>query len=183
MSRAHYALLFTVLVGTSANAASLAVAPDKLTYNIGETITLTITGDDAGATAYSIYGRLLYSGALVDNGTRSQVAIVDDSGPWVKSVLNEGDDGVEAYSDAISQLTINAGTALNLPGTLSTVTLIAKAMGVVNVNWNTTIPNQLDFFGLTDAPGTSFEIVPEPATAFLLGLGLIAIAAAQRCRE
>jgi hypothetical protein len=44
------------------------------------------------------------------------------------------------------------------------------------VSWSTTQFYQLSFFGLTSAPGTSFEIVPEPGTASLLGLGLMIFA-------
>ena len=70
-----------------------------------------------------------------------------------------------------------AAEAPNLPGTLSTVTLIAQAVGVVNVEWDTAPGTfQLFFYDLSDALGTSFTIVPEPTTGTLLGLGLFALA-------
>jgi hypothetical protein len=66
---------------------------------------------------------------------------------------------------------------------LSIVTLIAQAPGVVDVSWDTTTGFQeLAFFGLANAPGTSFTIVPEPAPALLLCLGLLGLAGRRRVR-
>ena len=174
---------------SAATAASLSVTPDKLTYGVGETVTLTVTGDDAGAYSYGIYGRLDYSGALVDNGTRSQTQLVDtegfDPGPWVTGPLTQGDNGATAFSEAFNQIAPFSGkTASNLPGIVSTVTLIAQASGVVQLSWNIATGSGFDlsFFGLTNTPGTSFTIVPEPATLVLVGFGLTAIAARQHRR-
>jgi len=171
-------LLLAIAFAATASAATLSLSSDKTTYNVGETVTLSVFADDEGASTYAIYGRLLYSGALVDNGTRSQVAMVGPSGSWPKYLLEEADSGsaTGTYSDAFNQAAANAQSPTNLPGLLSTVTLIASAVGVVEIVWDTTVPHKLSFFALTDAPGTSFTIVPEPATALLLGLGLVALA-------
>jgi len=98
-------------------------------------------------------------------------------------VLNQGDTNVNSASSAFSysfnQANAFGRTATNLPGTLSTVTLIAKATGLVNVAWDTDPGSGfgLSFFGLTNAPGTSFVIgVPEPVTGALLGFGLLCLA-------
>ena len=174
MSRTIAALCLAIGFAHSASSATLSVASDKLTYSVGETITLTVTGDDEGTVALSAVGQLLYSGALVDNGTRSQTNL----GPgWNEGSLLASDDGINAYSLAFDQLRISDySVSPNLPGTLSVVTLIAQAIGVVDVNWNPT----LSFFGLTSAPGTSFSIVPEPTTGALLVLGLLALGVARR---
>jgi PEP-CTERM motif len=180
--RLFVAALLVVGCAATSNAVTLTVAPDKPTYQIGETITLTVTADDEGAYHYSIFGRLQYSGALVDNGTRTQTPLVghlDPSAfPWLTLDLESGDDGVDAYSDAFNQLNFVGLTALNLPGDLSVVTLIARAVGVVEVSWA-----ELNFFESFAAPGTSFAIVPEPATAALLGLGLLVVAGRARVRS
>jgi hypothetical protein len=180
-------LLFTAAlllsIANAANAATLSLTADKTTYTIGETVTLTVVGDDEGATAYSIVGRLVYNGALVDNGTRSQITLFGPYGAWTKFALTQADSGTASgtFSDAFQQVSGSSQTATNLPGVLSTVTLIAKAVGVVDVAWDNAPPPDypLAFFGLTDAPGTSFTIVPEPATVALLVLGLAALAASR----
>jgi hypothetical protein len=182
------ALLAVLAIPAAASAATLSVESDKLTYNVGETITLTVFGDDEGASAYTIFGQLRYNGALVDNGTRSQTPLLPN-GPgllrWFQGSLLESDDGNVAISQAFNQVNLAALTADNLPGTLATVTLFAVQPGNVVVEWDTTNPNpdlNLYFFGLLSAPGTSFTIVPEPEAAMLLGLGLLGLAGWRRVR-
>jgi hypothetical protein len=173
------ALVLALSIAAGATAASLSVSSDKLTYLVGETVTLTVTGDDGGASAYAVFGRLDFSGALVDNATRSQITLVGQQGPWETGTLSSGDDGISAHSDAFNQVRYIQDTAYNLPAAFATVTLIAAAVGIVDVAWHIGIDaEQLKFFGLTDAPGTSFTIVPEPASAALFALGLLGLAAA-----
>lgn len=50
------------------------------------------------------------------------------------------------------------------------------APGVAGFSWLTDAGYELHFFGLTNAPGTSVTIVPEPGTAALLALGLAGLA-------
>jgi hypothetical protein len=189
MPRLCSSLLLSLLIATAANAATLSVTPNKLTYFTGETITLTISGDDAGATARTIFGRLDYSGVLLNNGTRSQTQLVGQSGNWHVGSLSESDNGIQASSSAFDQAApfpvAVYDTALNLPGTLSIVTLIAAAVGVVDVSWHTASDaDALNFFGLTNANGTSFTIVssPEPGTAALIALGLLGLVGWRRVR-
>ena len=191
-------LVLIAVVGfvVAADAATLSVSPDKTTYLVGERITLTVIGDDQGAVSDGIFGRLEYVGAPVNIGTQSQTRLIGVSGPWTTLILRSGSDvPIEdhnfsgpsmAVSDAFHQRSATGGeeTADNLPGVLSTVTLIAQAVGVVDVSWYTEAgPGQLNFFGLTSAPGTSFTIVPEPGTAALFALALLGLAGWRMVRD
>ena len=182
------------LVAT-ADAATLSISPDKTTYLVGERITLRVIGDDEGAVSDRIFGRLELDGSLVDLGGPGQTRLIGASEPWNLLILRVGEDieildpdgqpvggPSEAVVDAFHQRSaIAEDTATNLPGVLSIVTLSAQAAGIVDVNWHIANDfNQLDFFGLTSAPGTSFTIVPEPHTAALFGLGLLGIAVRRR---
>ena len=178
MLRAICALPFAVSMAVSAaTAVELSVFSDKTTYNVGDTVTLTVSGDDEGApvAAYcSAFGSLLYSAALTDPGTGSGQSSIGAG--WATGTLPMTDGSATAFD----QLDFQFGPADHLsPGgtPFATVKLIAQAVGIVDVAWD---PNTLIFFGLTSAPGTSFEIVPEPGTASLLGLGLMAFALQRR---
>jgi PEP-CTERM motif-containing protein len=177
MLRAVCALLFAVSLGVPASAITLTVESDKLTYNVGETITLIVRGDDEGTPegAYcSAFGSLRYSAALTDPGTGSGQSPIGAG--WATGTLPMTDGSATAFD----QLDFQFGPADHLsPGgtPFATVKLIAQAVGIVQVDWD---PNTLIFFGLTSAPGTSFTIVPEPGTASLLGVGLIALALRHR---
>lgn len=153
---------FVVLVASaSATAATLSVAPDKPSYAVGETIVLTVTGDDQNASAFGIYGRLRYDAALTQTLSASQTTLQGASGSWIPGALEIGD-GFAAAFDQISSNFSEGDTATNLPGVLGTITLVAEAPGHVTVAWETS-PNPLDFFGLTSAPSAEFDIVG-PAT-------------------
>jgi PEP-CTERM motif. len=175
----------------TADAATLSISPDKTTYLVGERVTLTVIGDDEGAVSDRIYGRLEFDGSLVDLGAPGQTRLIGASEPWNTLILRWGEDieildpngqpvggPTEAIAEAFHQRpAIAEDTATNLPGVLSIVTLSAQAAGVVDVNWHTVADAaRLEFFGLSSAPGTSFTIIPEPATSTLLALALLGLA-------
>src|SRR5688572_17931089 len=87
---AQWTLSVAALFGlaTAVNAATLTIEADRATYNVGDTIALSINGDAEGAIAFSVYARLLFNGLLVDNGTRTQQLL--GSG-WTNGILQAGD--------------------------------------------------------------------------------------------
>jgi hypothetical protein len=181
MKRTLFVLAVVVGFATAASAATLSVVSDSATYTPGQTITLTVTADDQGTTSYGIFGQLTY-GASNTHVSAVQTLLVGKYGKWTSQPL-PGGGGV---SRAFSQITGTAQDANNLPGTLSTILLVAGAPGIYPVEWDTTNANpdlRLTFFGLTTAPGTSFTVIPEPTTAALLGLGLLGILVGGRRRS
>src|SRR5687767_14245050 len=149
----HFAFLLSLVLASVSNAATLSVTANKLTYSVGEQITLKVFGDDEGAIGSTIYGNLVFNGALVDNGgALHNIILVGPSGRWDKwepVFLLGGDTNADApnsaWRTAFAQATDVAQTANNLPGILSTVILYATAVGVVDIAWSTV---DLSFFGL-----------------------------------
>lgn len=182
MKRTLIVLAVVVGFATAASGATLSIVSNSPTYTPGSTITLTVTGDDQGTTDYGIFGRIEYD-TNASHISAVQTQLVGPYGKWTTQPLPSDGPGT---SRAFSQITGTGQNANNLPGTLSTILLLAVAPGVVNVDWDTTNANpglRLDFFGLTTAPGTTFTIIPEPTTAALLSLGLLGILVGGRRRK
>ena len=183
MSRSFAPLLVAALLLTGlANAATLTITADQSTYVIGQTITLSIAGDSQGAANDSAFGDLRFASALATAISASQVALTSNGGAdvWVTGVLPVG----AGYAITFNQINgIFPPTLTTLDAPLSaTVVLQAAAAGTLSFNWATTPASQaLDFFGLSNTPGTSVQIlVPEPTTALLFAGGLAALAVIRR---
>ena len=184
MKRTLFLVAVLVAFATGASAATLSVVSDKTTYAVGETITLSVLGDAQGATSFSIYGRLEYDGTFVNNGTITQ-KLIGPGSDWTKGPAVSGNNGLpSAFSEAFNQVSLSGGgqTATN---PITTITLIASAVGVVTANWNVAQGSgfELGFFGITSSPGVTFTIIPEPSTVALLGLGLLGLAVSGRRRS
>jgi hypothetical protein len=160
----------------------LTITPDQDVYQVGDTITLDIVGDAQGAADAEVSGRLLFDAALAEYVSSSQVALESSGGFWNAPPSLSGGEG---FAHAFNQFTSPFGFEFvpeNL--LLSTVVLRATDVGVLDYEWATDDGNDpFRFFGLTDAPGGSVTIVPEPASCVLLGLGLAAIAVGRRARR
>jgi len=186
MKRTLFVVVALVAFATASNASSLSVVSNKTTYAPGEAITLSVSGDSVGAaSSYAIFGRLQYTGGgSVISNTQTQKGV---GSAWTTGGLTNG----VGFSDSFNQIAplngVGGSTATSLPAKnpFSTITLIAGLTGTVNVAWNVVTGSgfELNFFGLTNAPGTSFTIIPEPTTAALLGLGLVGLTLGGRRRR
>ena len=171
-------------IGTSATAATLDMVADRATYNVGDTLTLTISGAADGAAATGILGSVAYDPCLLTVVSVSQTGLTSFGGLllWTMSPLVT-DDPVGTV-DAFDAL---AGPYPQTPDqqVVSTITFQWIASGVAHFSWVAEGEESLRFFGLTNAAGTSALTVgyphdcppiPEPDTASLLAFGLVGLA-------
>jgi hypothetical protein len=177
-----FVILALVGFAGGAGSATLTVVPNKTSYSIGETITLTITGDSQGAEDKLIFGRLLYEAALTSTVSSSQITLTSDGVPWNTGPLSVGDGFATVFNQLVIPLSAPVDQLL-----IATATLIAEAPGTVHVSWESTFGVELDFFGLNNSNvvGTQATFtIPEPTVTALLQIaGLLGLAAhTSRCR-
>jgi len=187
MKRTLIAVAALVGLASAANAATLSINPGGVggTYNVGDLITITVTGDSAGASDLGIFGRILFSNggiANIDAASASQNTLLAfGSIPWTNGTTTCNASDCDMFN-ALSAFGLSPAPASNLM--VSTVSFLAAAPGTTTLTWETD-PNtgfQLNFFGITSSAGSSITVVPEPTTAALLGLGLFGLAVAGRRR-
>ena len=176
-------LLIAILLASSAHAA-VSIRIDGPTVSVG-TITLQIYATaDAGEMDNTIFGAINFPDALVNTNVagNSQTPLFSAIGALTCTT---------AFCVSFSQVNPAGPIALNLTDTLIATTTFhvdpSNPPGtVINFRWRTTPSTQrFDWFGLTNAPGHSVTVaaIPEPATAALVGVGLLGIALIARSRR
>lgn len=182
MKRTLIAVVALVGLASAANAASVLLTADHASYNPGDTITLTATAvANSGETSTQVFGEILLSSpgtATVTGGSASQVAL-QSFGGFVTWVV-----GTNPCTSTVCTMMNQIGglspiPVSNTPLAIATATFTAANPGHIDVAWNA---STFDFFGIVTPAGTHFDIVPEPTTAALLGLGLFGLGVAGRRR-
>jgi len=185
MQRFAIALAAVLAAASSAQAVSVAITADQPSYLPGDTITLSVIVDATGAYDTGIYGQFSYDTAILTGGSVSQNALTSFGGfvPWVLGPVGCSDE--PGFCSAFNQQVSLTPYLVDQPAgfVISTITFTAGAVGSTDLVWSTGPPYEFRFFGLTTAPGTTVQVVPEPATAALLALGLVALGAARRVRS
>jgi cysteine-rich repeat protein len=143
--------LIWAVSASSAGAATLTVTPDKATYDVGDTITLAVTGDPQQAQDVGIFGRLIYSSALTRTESSSQQLQTTDGTPWLTGTpsLAIGD----GFADVFNQIEPTCCDPVGADNLLhAQAVLTALAPGEVDISWNSS-PSSLglEYFGLTNA--------------------------------
>jgi hypothetical protein len=167
MKRSRLVAALIIAVGSAANAATLVVVPDQSTYVVGETVTLTITGDPQGAQDDAIFGRLEYDPSSTSTLGSSQTRHTSGGGASsaILGIVSFGD----GFVDVFNQIVGFEGPLGVDQVQVAEATLVADAIGAVEVYWSNDVGYELHFFGLTSSTvpllATSFDVVPEPAHA------------------
>jgi len=175
-------LIATLGFTTFANAATLTVVSDAVSYGPGSIITLTVVGtiDPTTESATNIDVRLEFTNLYFVNSVADQALNPNPPfGPQTGWTVGGTEGTVSGNSITVfNQIQglppggpfVNNFNGVDSAFVSATVLLVRGAAGLAEVSFG---PNT-NFFGIGPGPGMSF-FIPEPATATLLASGLLAI--------
>jgi hypothetical protein len=171
VKRVLSSLALALLLVSAANAASIQVDWSG-TPSPGSEITLDVRVTANGEVDGAVLGVMRFPTSSVTVGTRVQYSLPPGLPPTTWDLFSSCDFSSctifrqrSPYSTAIRATDFHLASA--------TFVLDADLLlgTVLTFEWET-----VDFFGVTSAPAYQVTVVPEPASAALLGLGLLALA-------
>ena len=193
------AMSLVAFAAASASAATVSVATDAASYNVGDTIILTVTADSEGDTGQLISITITHDTAAVSGNGATQPADVFTQANGAFAATPGGLQGTcggvfgANGCNAFDQLLGNAGPIDAGPKqAILSYTASGTFSGLLNgtgspFGLKTVGTGAYEFAGsdssIVDFSGAAITIVPEPTTAALLGLGLLGIAMGGRRRS
>jgi hypothetical protein len=162
-------------LAAAANAATVSVVADAASYNVGDTITLTVSSNSQGETLFTATTVVGYTGPVTSLTSTPTIP----AGGWITGPDVISSPGFRLVFDALNFSGNDPGTGFG-----GTLTFSANAPGsaTFTIGGNPNLGIAFDFGTAAAGSSVTVSIVPEPTTAALLGLGLFGLAVAGRRR-
>jgi len=183
MKRILFALVLAL--AAPAGASTIVAAAGQPFYLVGDVITVSFIGDPEGSGISSCEATVAFDEALAEGLTFHQEPFTTNGNPWIR-FRSEVGGGIYpgGFIDIFNQESTLYDQGIGPDGpTTSVITLRAVAPGelVLRLTDASDPPaRRTSFFGDITYEPLHIVIVPEPGTAMLLALGLVAMAS--RCR-